>query len=245
MDEGAPIVYRFVFRFESGREKDFVIRLDPESLRLIAEPREVYPEWTKISCCRCPNCPVPSDPSARCPVAENIIDLVEFFKDCLSYDKVDVRVETEERTYSKDSIALQKAVGSLLGIYMVTSGCPILERLKPMVRFHLPFASFLETTYRVITMYLMAQYLKARQGGVAEWDLKNLSRIYEEIRVVNESFAARLRTADIEDASLNAVVILDTFAMNTQFIIDDDQMEEISRLFSAYMQDPPAREHLR
>jgi len=53
---------------------------------------------------------------------------------------------------------------------------PIFEKLKPMVRFHLPFASIEETKYRAISMYLLAQYFLYQQGSQPDWDLKNWLR---------------------------------------------------------------------
>ncbi len=66
-----------------------------------------------------------------------------------------------------------------MGIYMVTSGCPVMGKLKPMVKFHLPFASGEETSYRMVTMYLLAQFFKYKNGKEPDWDLKNLVKIYD------------------------------------------------------------------
>ena len=55
-------------------------------------------------------------------------------------------------------------VFSLIGIYMVTSGCPIMDKLRPMARFHLPFASTEETIYRAISTYLLGQYFLEQKG---------------------------------------------------------------------------------
>tara|TARA_B100000686_G_scaffold86198_1_gene93073 strand:- start:90 stop:251 length:162 start_codon:yes stop_codon:yes gene_type:complete len=47
---------------------------------------------------------------------------------------------TDERCYVEHT-TMTEAVSSLLGIYMVTSGCPVMDKLRPMVRFHLPLAT--------------------------------------------------------------------------------------------------------
>jgi Domain of unknown function (DUF6901) len=52
-----------------------------------------------------------------------------------------------ERSYFKKT-TMQKGIVSLLGILLVSSGCPVMAKLRPMVRFHLPFASMLATTFR-------------------------------------------------------------------------------------------------
>ena len=87
----------------------------------------------------------------------SLAGLIDLFHDSISYDKVDVSIETESRHYSKNT-ALHNALASLVGVLLATSGCPVLGKLKPMVRHHLPLASVQETIYRVLSMYLLAQY---------------------------------------------------------------------------------------
>ena len=88
---------------------------------------------------------------------------MDFLGHAFSYEEVDVRISTDERSYVKHT-TMSEALSSLLGVYMVTSGCPIMDKLRPMVRFHLPMASSEETTFRAIAMYLVAQYFRARHG---------------------------------------------------------------------------------
>ncbi len=53
----------------------------------------------------------------------------------------------------------QQAMSSVLGLIMATAGCPWTDRLRPMARFHLPFASEAETVYRSVCMFLLARDL--------------------------------------------------------------------------------------
>ena len=78
----------------------------------------------------------------------------------LSHEMVTVTVRTDERTFTKETM-IQHGLSPLVGIIMTTGGCPIMEHLKPMVRFHLPFASLEETIFRMVSMYLMVQYYRA------------------------------------------------------------------------------------
>lgn len=162
-------------------------------------------------------------------------DLVDFFKGTYSYEEVDVRLETPERSYSKRT-SVQQAVSSVLGIYMVTSGCPIMNKLRPMVRFHLPFATIAETAYRAIAMYLMAQYFRKKRGLEPDWDLRDLALIYEDIQRVNTSFLKRLDEIETRDASANALVILDCFASQVAFSIDEEDLSEFEVFFAPYLQ---------
>ena len=100
------------------------------------------------------------------------------FGDRISYDVVDVTVESRERLYVKEQISIEHAVSSLLGIIMATSGCKDLDMLKPMVKFPLPFASIEETIYRAASMYLLAQYFRHKRGLVPDWDMAGLSSVY-------------------------------------------------------------------
>ncbi len=124
---------------------------------------------------------------------------------------------------------------------MVTSGCPVMDKLRPMVRFHLPFASIEETTYRSLSMYLFAQYFLKAQGKIPDWDLRRLNKLYEDASLVNLGLSERFRKIDIKDSSLNAVAALDCLAQSVSFSLGDlstemlDQLGLLSSLFKAYI----------
>lgn len=230
--------YRFVF--DSGREKEFDIKLNGRTLNLISEVKEPYPEWTKLGFCKCPNCPLDEGRHRHCPIAVSLTGTADFFSDSTSYEEVDLHIETPERKYAART-PLQRGLSSMVGIYMVTSGCPIMEKLKPMVRFHLPLATVEETEYRVLSMYLMAQYFIYKQGMKPDWDMKNLADIYKEIRVVNKHFIKRLSNVSMEDASLNSLVRLDCFAMSVASLINEEVLDRLKSLFSVYLENHPAK----
>lgn len=227
------VEYTYIYKFGENNEKTFNVILDKDSLNLIDPPSGPHQEWTELNNCKCPNCPLDEKESPHCPVAVSIVDVIEFFRDSISYDTVDVTVEAAARSYSKEC-SLQQGVSPLLGLYMVTSGCPVLEKLKPMARYHLPFSTLEETSYRVMTMFLLAQYFTNKKGGKPDWELKKLVNIYEEIQVVNRSFWSRLSHIKIEDTSINALIILDTFASYVSFKIDEDKLSDIELLCKSY-----------
>ena len=222
--------FHYKFKFGDGRKKEFTARLEKETLNLIVPKESSPPEWTRLEHCQCPNCPLDTRKHPHCPVALNLSDLIDSFKDEISTEKVSLSIEAEERTYLKTT-SVQKGLSSLMGIYMVTSGCPILDQLKPMARFHLPFATVEETLYRALSMYLLAQYFVYKRGRKPDWDLKNLKKIYNDIRLVNRSFSKRLKSVQPEDALPNAVVILNNFADSLVFSIDKNAISRIERLF--------------
>lgn len=231
-EAGGTIRFVYNLRFENGVEKRFEINLDAKTLANLNPVADRKPEWTRLGFCQCSNCPLgPETPS--CPVAVNLSHLAEEFQASVSYEKVLVTVTSAERTYVKET-TLQKALSSLVGLHMVTSGCPIMDKLRPMVPFHLPFATARETVYRAVSMYLTAQYLLKRRGLEADWDLKKLIEIYKAISHVNKGISNRLSQASSKDANVNAVVILHSLGDSLPFFIENG-LDEVEAMFSPYL----------
>jgi len=233
IDDDKLIVIQYRFLFAGDLERRFDVKLDKETLNLIQTLKTSYPKWCKLSFHKCPNCSLDPDHHVFCPAAASIDDLVVFFRDAISYDEVSLIVQTAERKYMKHT-SLQQGISSLLGLYMVTSGCSIMEKLKPMVRYHLPFSTMRETQYRVMSMYLLAQYFLHRRGKKTDWELKNLAEAYEDIQIVNISLSKRLSHIKMKDAVANALVKLDMFAKNISTLINKDALDEMECLFKAY-----------
>ncbi len=232
-DQGTRKLVQFAykFKFASGSEKQIDIELDPATLQVEQHPLEPKPEWAKLKFSQCENCPL-SDEVEYCPVALNLANVVQTFQNNDSFEPVHVTVETKERTYSKDT-TLQKTLSSIIGVYMVTSNCPIMDKLRPMAQFHLPFATGLETFYRSVSMYLTAQIFLMRQGKQPDWELKKLVELYKAISTVNKGMAERLRRASEKDANVNAVVILHSFGDGVPYFVEGG-LAEIEHLFTVY-----------
>lgn len=228
-----PIKITYSFKFSEGANKIFNILLDRQTLAFISEKKSDAPLWTKLNHNKCANCSLDENSNKHCPVALNLADIAEEFKDFFAYENVSVTVTTEDRTYSKDT-TIQQGLSALIGIIMTTSGCPVMERLKPMVRFHLPFASLTETIFRMVSMYLMAQYFLNQDGKTADWKLTGLENIYAEVGQVNRDFAQRLADAAKKDATVNALVNLDCFATMVP-LAAEETLNEIKSYFSAHL----------
>jgi len=228
------VTFHYKFTLGSGEEREFITKLDKKTLNLIQTEKKSHPDWAELKKFKCPNCSLNEGEHKFCPIAINLYELIDSFKGAVSYEEVDVLIETDVRKYMKHT-SLQKGLSSLIGIYMVASGCPILEKLKPMVRFHLPFATVEETEYRVLSMYLLAQYFLYKHGNRPDWEMKNLVKIYRDIRIVNENFCKKLSEIGVEDASINALVNLDVFAGFVTFSINQDKLDNIELLFNAYL----------
>lgn len=227
----ATIDFLYTFQFPDGTVKEFEVHLNPQTLELVTKQDLPKPAWTKLKYQQCEHCPL-GDEVEYCPVAVNLSSLVETFKDSISYEHTTVQVLTPERTYEKQT-TLQKGLSSIIGIYMVTSNCPVMDKLRPMVKFHLPFGTMEETVYRAVSMYLTAQYLLMRKGKTPDWDLKKLVEIYRAVGHVNRGISLRLSSASEEDANMNAVVILAAYAEMIPFSIEN-KLAEMEYIFSEY-----------
>ncbi len=227
------IRFRYRFIFDDNSEKTFTINLHAETLDYLPqESLKAPPAWTKLEFSQCENCPLNPSDNPNCPIAVNMIELFEFFKAVDSYDDTVVEIEAPERTYIKKT-TVQRGLGSLLGILMVTSGCPVMEVLKPMVRFHLPFATIEETVFRSIGSYLIGQYFLEQSGRKGDFELEKLHDLYIEIQKVNSGIVRRLRPAILKDALANAIISLDAFAKELPWTIEDN-LQELEHLYTGY-----------
>ncbi len=230
MQNDKVIQIRYRFCFDESVEKVFVVSIERENLKIITDQKDKLSDWTGLDYFKCPNCPLDLNEHKHCPVAINLMDIIDFFSSMNSYENVHISVETLQRTYSKHS-TVQEGVSSIIGLIMPTSGCPIMGKLKPLVKFHLPFSSLEETEFRIFSMYLIAQYLRNIKGLDADWELKDLKNIYSDIMVVNKNIAQKIAELEEKDASINALVILNNFADSVSFSIDEKDLWNIEPLF--------------
>ena len=228
MDEGAAHVsYRF--RLADGRCERFDFEFARESFEVMMD-ESAPPGWAALGFQQCPHCTLDPAKHAHCPLALSIAGVVQRFDDLCSHAEVHLEVVTDERTFSK-ATSVQSGMSSLMGLLMAASGCPHMAPFRPMARFHLPFATTEETTYRVISMYVTALYMKGR--AAADDSLEGLNDIYRRAHIVNSSVAERLRAHAQTDSSVNAVVVLDMFATGIPYFMGDS-LEDMKGLFFAF-----------
>jgi hypothetical protein len=225
----SSIRYQYTFRFRDATQQRFDIALDAATLELRqSDLARSAPGWTKLTYEQCEGCPL-GPATEYCPIAVNLAPIAETFTHSSSSDRAIVTVRAAERTYQKET-TLEDGLRSMLGIYMVTSNCPVMDQLRPNVRFHLPFASAEETIYRAVAMYLVDQYFRTRRGEEADWNLRGIAAIYEGVSRVNRGMSRRLQAASREDANLNAVAILSTFGETLRRFLAD-WLEKIEQFF--------------
>ena len=225
--------FLYRFRLADGRRHDIELPVDAATLEALPNPAEEPPDWTRLGFHQCTNCPLTSQDRPHCPLAARLSRLMPLFEGLHSHDEVDVEAVTAERTVVKHTTA-QRALSSIMGLIIATSACPHTVFLKPMARFHLPLSSEEETVYRASSMYLLAQYFRARQGVAADFELLGLKRAYDALHQINLGMASRLRAVFSRDAAVNAVVLLDLLTKAMPYSIEES-LEEIRHLFLSYL----------
>jgi len=216
-----------------GKVEVFDLNFDSQTIDLLNNIPEKLPEWTNLEFEQCSHCPLKPDKSPHCPLAANLVNIINHFDGLMSYQNLQLEVVTTNRTISKKTTA-QEALSAMMGLVIPATGCPHTAYFKPMARFHLPLAGADETIYRATSMYLLAQYFLKKQGKVPDLDFKGLKKIYQNMQILNASIAERLRAASKTDSSVNALVLLDMFTMVLPIAIEES-LEEIGYLFKPYI----------
>ncbi|PTQ90431.1 DUF6901 family protein [Agitococcus lubricus] len=205
------MMIHYNFDFENGQQLKFQVDLDRQYD--FKQDLSMAPDWTKLENNKCQNCPLKSQQYSHCPAALDLDKVMADFQKIPASTKVYVKVTTTEREYAK-RVTLEEGVRALMGLIMATSACPIFSTLKPNARHHLPFASKEEFILRSASLYLMHQYLIARDGGEADWELKGLIKTNEQLQLVNHAFWQRTMTAFQSDANSKALLSFFTLSSN-------------------------------
>ena len=226
---------RYKFTFDEHRIEIFNLKFDDNSFALQPGSIKTIPApWMDLGFHRCPGCTLPANVGALCPVAANLGSIVAPFSTDFSYTHVTTVVTFRDRQIDK-KCDLQEGLSSMMGLVMATSGCPLLDKLRPMAYTHQPFATMEETFFRAISGFLVAQYMRLKHQQTPQFDLETLKQIYKDINQVNTAFHHRLRGFEGKDANLNALVMLDVFAQMGSFTINDDWLQKIAPLFERYL----------
>ena len=199
------------------------IPLDPAPKRSLPVLEE-RPRWTDLGAARCEGCPLAGNDDDACPAAVAVMDVVAGLKDVASIDAVDVVVRMPEREVRKRTTGAN-AARSVFGLLMATSGCPVLEVMRPLARHHLPFATEEEFLFRLVGLHLLQSWFSAggslSDGVVSPVSLQQLPAYLSRLQAVNTAFAARLRKAVKGDAGPNAVCQLFSLSVGARYDVDD------------------------
>lgn len=228
IEEHYQIIYEF--NFKNGTQKSFQILIDPQTISYSLPELKNKPDWTRLDYQQCDFCELTPDEHPRCPVALNIAELVEEFKETVSIEDCMVRCITPERTYLKET-NVQEGLYSIFGIINATSSCPTMSFLKPMARFHLPFATTQESMARTISFYLLRQYFEYKKGNIPDLELKQLDEHYQRVTKLDKRMLERIQNASPKDADKNAFITLNSLAQLISMEIDDN-LNSLEYLFN-------------
>jgi hypothetical protein len=227
---GPPRI-RYRFDLPDGTQKTLDFSFDPVTFRLLNPPPAKPPFWTELAFNRCANCPLSANAHPHCPAALKMAPALEALDALVSFDTVGVTVVQAERTVHVETAA-QQAMSSVLGLIMATAGCPWTDRLRPMARFHLPFASETETVYRSVSMYLVLREIQGPKESAAP-RFAELEELYRNLHVVNRDMSRRLGAATSTDAARNAVALLDSYTTLLPAALEGS-LAELAPLFDGW-----------
>ena len=208
-------LHEFSYRIELERAYD-------------AERASAAPKWTRLEHQQCSNCPLSKDAYSHCPAAVDLHRVIEDFQGLPAFKKVQVLVRTPDREYAK-VVGLEEGLRALLGVIMATSACPVLGKLKPMAQQHLPFASNQEFILRAVSLYLARQYFNFREGRHADWELKGLVRLFQQLQLVNQAFWQRIHDTCEGDSNLKAFLTFFSMASSMTYSLET-QLQKIRPL---------------
>ncbi len=224
-----PLRIRYRFELPDGSQRTLDFAFDSRDFRLTNPAPAEPPFWTELKFNQCANCPLNAGEHAHCPAALQMASALESLKILVSIDTVGVTVVQAERTVYAETSA-QQAMSSVLGLIMATSGCPWTDHLRPMARFHLPFASESETVYRSICMYLLARKITHPDEPP---EFAALEELYRNLHVVNRDMSRRLGAATRTDPARNAMALLDSYTTLLPAALERS-LDELRPLFDAW-----------
>lgn len=230
MSETFTITYRFTLPDE--QKECFDLTFDAQTIELVQPPLPDPPFWARLSYAQCHHCPMVKT-QQYCPVALNLVAVINRFDRLMSFDQVTVEVVSAERRVVQQTSA-QEGISSLMGLLIAGSSCPVTHFFKPMARFHLPFANKEETLWRAAATYLLTRYFTEEGLQDSDMDLQGLVGIYNDVARLNDAMVERVRAATSKDSAVNALVHLDVFA---KFLTPplEDAIEQIRPVFGPFL----------
>lgn len=211
-------------------------QVDVERKYLPHADRSALPAWTRLSHCQCEICPLTVKDTGHCPAAVDLLPVITDFQKIPADKRATVTVVTPQRTYSKQT-DIEEGLRALMGLIMATSACPILGKLKPNARYHLPFSSQQEYAIRSCSFFLLRQYFLYREGHRPDWDLQGLIALNQDLKIVDEALWERVRDACSDDANLQALLNFLHLSSNLGDSLDE-QLQQLLPLILDDQQSP-------
>lgn len=231
MADNFMIAYEFTL--PNTASERFELTFDATTIELVATRCSKPPFWTELAYQQCSHCLLSSQSHPQCPVALNLIPVIDRFDQLMSFDKISVSVTSDERQVVQKTSA-QEGLSSLMGLLIAGSCCPYTHFFKPMARFHLPFANKDETMWRAAATFLLARYFSKKGLRTEDMPLGGLVAIYNDVARLNDAMVQRLRAVSSKDSVVNALVHLDVFA---KFLMPplEDALVQIKPIFDPFI----------
>lgn len=223
------MIVEYTFTLSDGSRHSYRVNIERPPAQ--ADPAHPPAPWTALGFHQCANCPLNPAVHSHCPVALDLEDIANHFRDVHSLEAVTVEVKTPDRTYVK-YCDVQTGLRGLLGLIMASSACPITSQLKVLTHYHLPFANAEETLFRAVAAYLLQQYFIRKAGGEPDMRLTGLQRLYGELQQVNAGFKERLDAASENEANIAAINALNFLSTSVAHSLDS----ALSRLKARFAQ---------
>ncbi len=223
---------RYAFKYDDGASIQY--ELDENSY-FPEEEDDSYAQWMELDEYRCDVCTLDSTEHKYCPSALAVWPVLKEFNNRVSHEPVQVTVDWLE-VQIKVAASTQQAVRSLVGLTLALSRCPVMEKLRPMAHFHLPFGSRRHTQFRALGMYLIGQYLRDSEGLTPDWNLDGLLDTYRDIHHANRKLADRIRAASQKDATVNGLIILDALAQSVELGISQN-LRKLKPIFETFLKE--------
>lgn len=86
-----------------------------------------------------------------------------------------------------------------------------------------------EFVLRVVPLYLMRQYFNFREGRHADWELKGLVRLFQQLQLVNQAFWQRIHDTCVSDSNLKAFLTFFSLSSSISYSLET-QLQKIRPL---------------
>lgn len=172
---------------------------DPQSCRW---PRT--PDWTRLSCHQCSVCPLSSVNTEYCPLAYDMIDLVDHFSRSKSCDKVHFHMWTRGEMHSLHT-DLKRALAYLYAAILAASSCPYASLLSPVSKFWKSFPDTDDVMFYTTSFRLLGDYLHEVPDNNAEEMSLDSSKACT-VSVIFHNLLLRLRESSASDANIKALI---------------------------------------
>lgn len=97
--EKIPFKYIFILPGENQIQID--IQIDAQNLNIINHSSDPLPGWAGLAFFQCPHCPLTITTHTHCPLAANLVNIVNQLDNLYSYHEIQVKVVMKNRTISK------------------------------------------------------------------------------------------------------------------------------------------------